>query len=312
MAKTEQSLLADFTRGDFAPIEKFPHPSQMSVMPVVAYRNDVFRAVGTCFAISNHGLVLTARHVIDDALALTNGRLTDPRRGVGALYVAEPTSKNETTNLVGGILPANKVHLSMAFDLAIMHLKLPVTTKTQKPINMPLLTLGVGLPVVGLTCIALGYHSMNWGAANDGIHTQKVMQNYSATRGEIRQVHIPKRDNVNLSFPCFEVSSRYDGGMSGGPVINQTGSVIGVVCSSFGEPDDCGHLSYASLIGPALSIQIDTNVGGVIEKRFLYDFIVGGSVVTDNTLNSIEISRIEDGLVLKFSEKYSLRGRLIV
>lgn len=292
-------------------VGEFPHPTQMSVMPVVAVKDNHIRPVGTCFAISNHGLVLTARHVIDDALELTNGQLTDDEQWIGAVYAAKPTPEDETTDLVGGILPATKVHSIPSLDIAAMHLNLPRNIKTSKSLRIPLHGLGVGLPVVGESCFGLGYHSMDWEPANDGVHTHKAMQSYSASRGEIRQIHVPKRDSRTLSFPCFEVSARYDLGMSGGPVINEIGSVIGVICSSFGEPDEQGHISYASLIGSGLFLVIDADVGnGVVEKRFLYDFVIGGSVVADDTINSLKVQRHEDKLRIQFDDNFSMSNDL--
>ena len=63
-------LVADFGKENFTKVGPFPHPTQMSVMPVVAMKGQHIRAVGTCFAISTHGLVMTARHVLEDALGL--------------------------------------------------------------------------------------------------------------------------------------------------------------------------------------------------------------------------------------------------
>ena len=77
-------LVANFADADFVTISSFPHPTQMTVMPVVAMKGDYVRAVGTCFAISSQGLVLTARHVIEDALEIdAEGGMVDPDMGIG-------------------------------------------------------------------------------------------------------------------------------------------------------------------------------------------------------------------------------------
>ena len=80
--------LADFADEDFVTIRSFPHMTQMTVMPVVAMKGDNVRAVGTCFAISSQGLVLTARHVIEDALKIGGGgKMAEPRHvDRGALH----------------------------------------------------------------------------------------------------------------------------------------------------------------------------------------------------------------------------------
>jgi hypothetical protein len=64
-----------------------------------------------------------------------------------------------------------------------------------------------------------------------------------------------------LQFPCFRTDARFDPGMSGGPVFNNsTGHLCGVICSSMpGTTNDAGHLSYASSLWPVTGTQIDAN-----------------------------------------------------
>src|SRR5580704_392402 len=58
-----------FDEGDF-PQLKFPHPSQAFVMTVIHHRDKKVRALGTCFSISNRGLLVTARHVMDEVIRI--------------------------------------------------------------------------------------------------------------------------------------------------------------------------------------------------------------------------------------------------
>ena len=85
------------------------------------------------------------------------------------------------------------------------------------------------------------------------------------------------------------------------------GGVIGVFCSSYGNQEQQDHVSYVSLIGPALLLQLKT---GPDERRFLYDFVVGGAVSADETLSSLQIARDEDSLELDFGLSPTLRGVL--
>ena len=166
-------------------------PTQMAVMPVVAMKGDYVRAVGTCFAISSQGLVLTARHVIEDALEIdAKGEMADPDIGIGALYTAE-TGKD---NMLGGLLPARKLYFTDDFDIALMHLNLPINRETGEPLYMPVLRLGTRIPQVGERCAGIGYHAMDWQRAT-GIHTHHVEQKYAASQGHVREVHLDRRDD---------------------------------------------------------------------------------------------------------------------
>ena len=120
-------LVADFTEADFVTVGPFPHRTQMAIMPVVAMKGDYVRAVGTCFAISPQGLVLTARHVIEGALKIgAGGKMADPDMWIGALYAAETGEDN----MLGGLLPVRKLYFTDDFDVALMHLNLPINRET--------------------------------------------------------------------------------------------------------------------------------------------------------------------------------------
>lgn len=48
--------------------------------------------------------------------------------------------------------------------------------------------------------------------------------------GTIRQVYPFGRDAVMLAFPCFEIEARFDPGMSGGLVVDESGRLCGLIC----------------------------------------------------------------------------------
>ena len=293
MLKREIDVVADFADAEFVTISPFPHPTQKTIMPVVAMKGDYVRAVGTCFAISSQGLVLTAGHVIKDALAIdAAGEMADPDMGIGAVYAAE-TGKDIK---LGGPLPARKLYFTNDFDIALMQLRLPTNAETGKPLHMPQFRLGTRIPQVGEECVAIGYHAMDWQRAT-GIHTHDVAQKYSASRGRVRQVHLEGRDKSLLKFPCFETDSKFVGGMSGGPVIEgQTGSAVGVICSSFSVAEDESPISYISFGGISLLLTLEAKdaEGGEIQKKFLYDFVKGGAVATDGQF-IVRCDRTVDG-----------------
>ena len=273
-------LIANFADADFVAIRPFPHLTQMTVMPVVAMKGDYVRAVGTCFAISSQGLVLTARHVIEDALKVdAGGEMADPDMGIGALYVAETGDDN----MLGGLLPARKLYFTNDFDIALMHLNLPIDRETGERLHMPALQLGTRIPRVGEQCVGIGYHAMDWQRAT-GIHTHHVEQKYAATQGHVREVHLVRRDDFRMKFPCFQTDCKFAGGMSGGPVMEfRTGTAVGVICSSFAFLEEGSPISYVSLAGISLLLTLEATdeESGVVKKKFLCDLVKGGAVATD-------------------------------
>ena len=145
---------------------------------------------------------------------------------------------------------------------------------------------------------------MFWERAIDRQHTHEVRQSYSASRGVIEEIYFPKRDTVVCPFPSFLTTARFDKGMSGGPVLGPSGNVIGVICSSVLSTegaitflDEQGYISFVSLIGPALFLQLDAaGCDKVVRKQFLYDFVTGGNVVLDETVRTLMVHRSDNEL----------------
>ena len=136
---------------------------------------------------------------------------------------------------------------------------------------------------MGEQCAGIGYHAMDWQRAT-GIHTHHVKQKYAASQGHVREVHVDRRDDRLMKFPCFRTDCKIVGGMSGGPVIEfRTGSAVGVICSSFAVPEEESPISYVSLAGTSLILTLEAadEESGVIKKKFLCDLVKGGAVATD-------------------------------
>ena len=73
------------------------------------------------------------------------------------------------------------------------------------------------------------------------------------TSGRVMEIHHAGRDRVMLPGPCFAVECDAFGGMSGGPVFDSRGYLIGIVSSSYsGE----APVAFVSAIWPALTPQI--------------------------------------------------------
>ena len=195
----EDEFEISFGEGDFPTLE-FPHPSQINTMAVVHIRNGKVRGLGTCFAISSQGLVVTARHVMEQV----NPTAADPTKEnsefFGALYISREKIPDSPGNYVGGILPIRKVWSNNLLDIALMLVELPVHKETGKPLPVAMMPLSPGLPETNQYCVGMGYSSMEWEKGKPG--WPEVSQKYNATRGVIEEIHFPGRDQ-RLNFPCF-------------------------------------------------------------------------------------------------------------
>jgi hypothetical protein len=121
----------DFSNGEFPTVQAFPHITQRVVMPLVTYNKELIRPIGTCFAIAQ-GLVLTALHVIEDAVDMRSDTPDEWR--VEALYSASPEPQDDVPagKLLGGLLPAIRIFAQPALDIAAVQLLLPTNRNTNK------------------------------------------------------------------------------------------------------------------------------------------------------------------------------------
>lgn len=69
-----------------------------------------------------------------------------------------------------------------------------------------------------------------------------------ASTGLVTEVHLDQRDSVMMPWPCFGVECQTWGGMSGGPVFDSSGLLIGLLSTSYADDT----LSYVSILWPAL------------------------------------------------------------
>lgn len=279
-------------------------------MPVVAVRGTEYRTVGTCFAIANQGLVLTARHVIEEGLRPTNAPHEEGQWSLGVLYVAEPISADDVddpSNLLGGFISATKMYVNNDLDIGVIHLNLPVNVKTGASLNMPAHVIGTAIPSVGSYCFGFGYHSVSWTEVDEGKVNHALAQTYSASRGKVVEVHFPRRDSSSLRWPCFRTTARFDKGMSGGPVIGSEGNVIGVVCSSF--ETDGEYISYVSIAALSLLLRLESATASGVQNKFLYDFVVGGAVKISKT-DGFKVQRDENSVAINYGLNPTFRNFL--
>jgi Trypsin-like peptidase domain len=119
-------------------------------------------------------------------------------------------------------------------------------------------------PSVGTVVSAFGYHSSH----TEIDHTSRrirITTNPSTSQGVVQEVHHYKRDSVILPFRCFRTDSRFDRGMSGGPVFSSAGALCGIICTNFqvSAPDhDEHHTSYVTTLWPSMVIKVAFNRSG--------------------------------------------------
>lgn len=282
----------------FSHLKELGHSTQQCVMPLITIVDGRATHIGTGFTIAPDGLMITAVHVIEEAIKqVVSGRNIDGTielpQEFYALYLTAKTHGENNELILGGPLPIHKVWYSKELDIGYCWLTSPIIDG--EPLKFPVLRLSPGLPKVGENTLGIGCYSMKGtisGEAKNGKYLIDYNLDTAFTKGTIVEVFPIKRDSSRLSFPCFHTNARFEGGMSGGPIMNEQGSVCGVICSSFPlVEDNPEYISYASLIWPVLgtSIEVATSEGAPSEMLLVYDLIEKGYVLADETVSKVKV-----------------------
>lgn len=109
-------------------------------------------------------------------------------------------------------------------------------------------------PRRGEVVTTLGFRFERSGTLDEPMTAEFVGKAFVA-KGEVTAVYSTVRDQSLLRWPSFEISANAVGAMSGGPVFDNNGFVIGLISSSL-ESDMNDGPTFATLLWPCLTIQI--------------------------------------------------------
>lgn len=206
---------------------------------------------GTAFFIAPW-FAITASHVILDYMLRYDGR----KAPQGELPSTFELVSFQVLNAGNTLLPlrVHRVWFSEPLDIAFLHVVPAAECDPNRRWIVPILDLLP--PERGERVSAFGYPRSV--ITNNSSGKRVLAQRPSTAVGEVTELHLEHRDRAMMPYPCFRTNSRFVGGMSGGPVLNEWGAICGVVCSSidFAESDGA-HVSYASTLWPCMGTMVD-------------------------------------------------------
>ncbi len=219
-------------------------------LSLTTQKGDKSYASGTAVIIAPY-LAITAKHVIEDYFELHDRKSikkkTGAFSGTFSLFAFQTLNniKDDGVWIISRLWPCQETDLYL--------LMLTPYSNAAKNYKWRCPPVSFSLPKVGDRMSAFGY-------SESKIDNESNFLSYetSTSIGKVIEVHEKMRDSVRLNFPCFMVNSRFDGGMSGGPVFNDNGELCGLICSSL-EPLSIHepHVSYVTLLWPLLRTLID-------------------------------------------------------
>lgn len=259
------------------PLEPFliqdPFGLRTAIVPV--FRRKIYGEIygmGTAFHVDGWGTFLTADHVIDFArehprsakslidvsensngdrailflgMGLVCGTVNIPKEAfalVEKMVVALREKSNPMADLQGRIESGHLVDL--ASMTAIVEFD---SEKIPKPDIIPVRTSG-WYPSIGEKVLAIGFPELKCQRLDENSLVDLVEEGMYGAYGYIKDIH-PNGTSPTNPTPVLEIECNWLSGMSGGPVFNSSGEVIGLVSRSLESGSDQPGIGYATYFG---------------------------------------------------------------
>lgn len=305
--------LPKFIAGNGTFLIQDPLGLRTCILPVVAIgqKKDEIIGLGTCFQISPWRW-LTAHHVVqyNDMLAFPPDTVAAIGFSFGYIYgkhhflttdhFAEISElkRFQAIDTAEVVLPFQAAPPPIVIDIAAIHAN-PAKVKEPRLDNP--LPISRTSPSIGEEVLAIGFPILGskHDVAHDGIAFEERM--YGAP-GKIVEL-LPDGQSTSKPWPSFRIEGNWKSGMSGGPVINASGEVVGVVSSSFEPTTDYPGIGYAvditRIAMHALLPDMDLNHPGF---AFAYGVIVENNLVrfAPDEATAHEVAKTVEGAHVRY------------
>ena len=183
------------------------------------------------------GVVLTASHSVNEYYDAVRAR----ERQLHCIAIRQD-GRAELWTLRRWIWPETKSDISF--------LNVELCTAAPEGWSCACLPISTRAPAVGETVSVIGFRFDVPGARGPlgTIGDAPIISQgglYVAT-GQVQKLWYPQRDPIRISFPAIQIGCSTLGGMSGGPVLDQAGNVIGILSTGMETLE--GDESYAAWI----------------------------------------------------------------
>jgi len=250
-------------------IERFlvqdPFGIRRAILPMFAAdEQGRLHGIGTAFAADPWGTFLTADHVVDfmrtgrakageqsDQVYEFHGDQTlVAMLGIGMIFGTIGIPQEALARILQTYTPGIEVEDPMAFtggSVTRKPLDLAVLRSAERPPEKLIANLPIRLrqpgPRIGDVVVAVGYPQIDTFHGDAERAKTRVDEGMFAGYGVVKELYRNGRDRANPT-PVFEVGANWPSGVSGGPVFNMDGEVIGLVSRGL-EPADGEALGTA-------------------------------------------------------------------
>lgn len=230
-----------------------PPPTFAGVAEVTDWENTTGRVMGVYFLEEHRGSLEGSATMVGPGIALCAKHVIEPwlDRLTGLHAMALFIGFSRASPVVWRMTRLTLIDES---DLAIVSLSLSQDLPPDG-VLWDVASMTTRLPNVGERLTMFGFRAASpaFDLVDQHLHVNAAML---ASSGYVTAVYPEGRDRFLIPWPTIEVESDSLGGMSGGPVFDDRGFLLGMVCSSISS-DHAGGPTYVALNWPALLRRFD-------------------------------------------------------
>jgi S1-C subfamily serine protease len=210
------------------------------VLAIGFLNNDRFFVEGSGFVVAP-GVAITAAHVITNRL--------DQLKGEELVLICMGIAAD--ARLVMWNVDTLKIISNS--DLCLLGVTLATAIPVSRKIHF--VTVTTRTPMVGEQLMVVGFRAAQFEFSADHFNSE-FRGDLRVGIGPVTEIYLDGRDKIMLPWPTTEVDCVTLGGMSGGPVFDESGRVVGLLTSSIGSDEDAPGTSHISHLWPALTAEI--------------------------------------------------------
>lgn len=233
------------------------------------YSNDPY-VIGTATILTGNVLI-SAKHVLDlvwNERPNNDGAIIEINKHLAAVQTM-PGPEYIIWDIVDGIADPTS-------DLVLLRLGTnPSKSNFEKSYEWRHPRLNPFSPDIGENIAAFGYRKSTIQVTKNAQGDNHIDLNDEliSSVGIVRQIYEMRRDAM-LPFPCYQVSARFDAGMSGGAVFDESGCLCGIVCSNIQDSHLTGEpISYVTTLWPLFRLMLNWDRGNKYPRAIKYPAI---------------------------------------
>lgn len=266
-----------------------PNPVGHTFPLITHDKNQSWSVVGTGFYVTDNGLFVTARHVIDEVCV--DGKQVAP------LLIVHPRSEAGLFGPTEWLLrPIMQCWMAEQADIVFGAAATATNNATGETLSHWTWRLSWDIPPIGTSALTYAFPGKGRGSSDGRSFTFRADSYVGQLQGSGEH-----RDAVLLPFPYLQVDFRMHGATSGGPIIS-SGRVIGVNCTEYApHEDEDKPLAFGTQIRCLRDAFLEDVIplDSEVPRRMSFDELVGTGSIDVAGYISREMSEPLTGSVMR-------------